>query len=272
MQPIWAWMSGLPQQCGFLTRGYILKENGPFLSQNLSTAKSSWIGVDRPADCLSPSLFFGLVFQACAWAGLVCAVTTAVGPYVWMPCCAQRHRALVVTHHLWLLLFPSSSAILPEPWKSGVGPRGHLQGWVFLSLLLYAPWPELIVICCNKELCWWGLRNTLVYKCDGKLLGISLITYPFNRIIVVNFSPTAYDLSSHRFWVLALFFRLVLKDLNPIIKCSVTLTMSMLPLHYQWACLAIPGMIVAHKAKSGLDRWLFFSSHILYNCILFKHI
>lgn len=96
----------------------------------------------------------------------VCCLT-AVSSYVWMPCSVQK--TLFPCSHPLPLAFtlPSPFWNTPKPPKRGVWPRGHFQGWVFLSLLLYVPWPEPIVTCYDKKLFWWGLRNTFVYGCKG---------------------------------------------------------------------------------------------------------
>lgn len=160
-------MSGLPLQCGWLTRGYILKENGPFLSQHPSLPIVPVQGWNTLLTASHHAYFFfpsGLsLHRSC-----VCCLT-AVSSYVWMPCSVQK-TPFPCSHPLPLAFtLPSLFWNTPEPQKRGLWPRGHLQGWVFLSLLLYVPWPELIIICYDKKLFWWGLRNTFVYGFKGNI-------------------------------------------------------------------------------------------------------
>lgn len=71
---------------------------------------------------------------------------------------------------------------------------------VLLKSLCY----RVLIIIYAKKLHWRGLRGPLIYRCDDKFSGLSLILCPFCRITVVVSVPRAYGLSSHSFLVLVI--------------------------------------------------------------------
>lgn len=97
-------------------------------------------------------------------------------------------KHFMVIYHFWLL--HSLHPIFFHPWASEGGcdedvlfRTYHFLLCYFLSLdhlLVF----ELIAIYCKKNLPWWDLRNTPIYWCSNKSLGVSLILCPFSRVTV----------------------------------------------------------------------------------------
>lgn len=92
VQPIYSWTCGLPLECGWLTRGYALRENWLFRSQNRSIADNSsardgtWCRLP-----LTQAALFCL-FLSGVWTGLVRAVITAASSPMWTLRCVLKRR------------------------------------------------------------------------------------------------------------------------------------------------------------------------------------
>ena len=68
-------------------------------------------------------------------------------------------------------------------------PGGSIdQNWIPNSLLSVR-WPVsmIIVLYYRKKLLWWVLRVVLICGYKDKTLGVSLLPYPFSRIIILGF-------------------------------------------------------------------------------------
>lgn len=195
MLPIYFWMYGSHWRVVYPLGGCNLKENWPLPLAGVDCLYSS---LARRGTLSSLPLFMQKLGLSSSCTGLMRAVLAVVTPICATTLLHPENCVSLYSSTTYGFCSLSASRgcntdVLFKPESSTVSYSVY-PGQLWVSLL--------VNIYCMKKLLWWRMANAEICGFKDKSLGAGLILCPFSRAIVLDFSLRAYDLSSHRLWVI----------------------------------------------------------------------